>query len=127
MPLDRAALIIHLLVEGTGIRACQRLSGVSKSCILAILETAGQKCAKLPERKVKDLSVEYVQADEIWSYNFCKQINAKDPEHGDVYTFLAVDRKSKLIIAYHVGKRDTAGAYALLGDHTWSIEELLRS
>ncbi len=54
VPLDKAVQVLNLMVEGVGVRACQRLTGVSKSCILAILETASAKCARLLDRKVKD-------------------------------------------------------------------------
>ncbi len=114
VPMDKALQVLHLLVEGVGIRACERLTGINKKTVLAILEVAGRKCARLLDRKVRDVSVEFVQLDELWSFVNAKQINAKHPEHGDAYTFLAIDRKSKLIISHFVGKRDAFGAYSVM-------------
>src|SRR5688572_25625627 len=68
VPQEKAVQVLNLLVEGVGIRACERLTGVNKNTVLAILETAGRKCARLLNSKIKDLSVEFVQVDEIWSF-----------------------------------------------------------
>ena len=37
----KAFQAISLLVEGTGIRACERLTGLNRRTVLGILETAG--------------------------------------------------------------------------------------
>jgi IS1 family transposase len=114
--MEQAVQVLNLLVEDVGVRACHRLTGVSKSCILAILEVAGTKCARLLDRKIVGVAAEQIQIDEIWSYVHSKQINAKEPEHGDAYTFLAIDRYSKLIVSHYVGKRDERGASAIMRD-----------
>jgi transposase-like protein/IS1 family transposase len=107
-PLDKAVQIVAMLAEGVGIRATARLAGVHRDTVLAILEVIGEKCARLLDEKVRDVQVESVQADELFAFVYCKQYNnlSGDPERGEQYTFLAIDRRSKLILSYHVGKRD---------------------
>ena len=90
-----------------GIRAIQRITGLHQETILSILETVGQKAASFLDSKVRNLNVEHVQTDEIHSIVYSKQQNtpARDTERGEQYTFFAVDRESKLIINWLVGKR----------------------
>jgi transposase-like protein/IS1 family transposase len=114
---DKAFIVINLLCEGTGIRACERLAQLNRRTILGILETAGRKCAKLLDARVGNVQAEQVQVDELWSFVYCKQANAQPfTEHGDQYTFLAIDRDSKLIISHLVGIRSQQNAYAFMGD-----------
>lgn len=118
VPLAKAVQVVHLLVEGVGIRAASRLSGLHQQTVLNILEIAGDKCARLLDQKVRNVQVESVQADELWSYVYCKQnknIN-KDPDIGDQYTFLAIDQQSKLIISHLMGKRDYGTAFDFVRD-----------
>ena len=48
--------------------------------------------------------------DEIWSFVRCKEATKErtgsdDHEEGDSYCFLAMERTSKLILAWHLGRR----------------------
>lgn len=99
--------VVHLLCESMGIRAIERITGLNRRTVLNILETAGQKAAAFLDAKVRNVNAEFVQADEIHSIVYSKQQNtpAHDVERGEQYTFIAVDRKSKLIISSLVGKR----------------------
>jgi IS1 family transposase/transposase-like protein len=103
----RACQVAHLLCEGTGIRAASRLTGLDQETILNILEVAGQKAAALLDFQIRNVEVESVQCDEIFSYVFTKEFHNKlnNPEIGSQYTFLALDRKSKLIMSHYTGKR----------------------
>jgi transposase-like protein/IS1 family transposase len=118
VPMEKVTQTIHLLCEGMGIRAISRFTGLRQKTVLSILEMAGQKAAALLDRQIRDVEVESVQCDEIFSYVFCKEFNNKthDPEIGTQYTFLAVDRKSKLVMSHLVGKRDREGAESFMAD-----------
>jgi transposase-like protein/IS1 family transposase len=115
---DKSAQIAHFLVEGVGIRASARLSGLDESTVLNILESAGQHCARLLDQKVNGVKADFVELDELWSFIHCKEANVKEiwANHGDVYTFLATDRESKLIISHVVGRRTHENAYWFLRD-----------
>jgi IS1 family transposase len=62
--------------------------------------------------RVKDVPVEDVQADEVWGYVRCKEGTKErrgitDPEAGDAYCFIGLERHSKLVLAWHLGRRNT--------------------
>jgi IS1 family transposase len=103
----QAAQVVHLLCEGMGIRSIERFTQLNRRTVLGILETAGEKCTALLDAKIHDVAVESIQCDEMYSFVFCKEANNKtqDEELGEQYTFLAVDRKSKLILSHFIGKR----------------------
>jgi IS1 family transposase len=115
---QKAFQVVHLLAEGVGIRACERLTGLNRHTVLAILETAGQKCDRLLDAKIRNVRVEQVQVDEIWAFVHCKQARAEAfaHDHGDQFTYLAVERTSKLILSHFVGKRTKENCAIFLGD-----------
>ena len=100
------------------IRACERLTGLNRRTVLGILETAGQKCARLLDDRIRNVQVESIQCDELYAFVFCKEANnkLKRDDIGEQYTYLAVDRKSKLILSYHVGKRTPENTDAFMLD-----------
>jgi IS1 family transposase len=106
-PLEKAAQVVHLLCEGMGIRAIERFTQLNRRTVLSILEAAGEKCAALLDSKIRNVAVESIQCDEMYSFVFCKEPNNEfhQPDIGEQYTFLAVDRKSKLILSHCIGKR----------------------
>jgi IS1 family transposase/transposase-like protein len=111
-PLEKALLCLHLLVEGNSIRSIGRALGLEKKTIISLLLLAGQKAERLSQRLIRHIKVTDVQADEIWGFVFCKQKtkNRKyplDAEVGDVYCFVAIERQTKLVLAWHLGKRTT--------------------
>lgn len=114
----QAAQVVHLLCEGMGIRAIERFTQLNRRTVLGILEMAGQKAAAFQQAKVYAVSAALVQADEINSFVFSKQRNTpeSDTERGDQYTFLSIDKRSKLIINSLVGKRTRENAEQFMTD-----------
>src|SRR5437899_2474543 len=78
----------------------------------------GQGCATILDHKMRGLDCRGLQVDEIWGYVAKKQKRVLDDDPGlsDVWTFIALDRKSKLIPSYLVGKRDSYHANAFMED-----------
>lgn len=110
LPLDKAVLCLQLLVEGNSIHSTERITGVNRNTILDLLVLAGEKCERILNEKLKGLSVRDVQADEIWGYVGMKEKTKKiygltDSTLGDAYTFVAIERRTKLVIAWHLGRR----------------------
>lgn len=116
--MEKVVQTVHLLVEGMGIRAISRFTGLNQETVLNILEVAGQKAARLLDEQIRNVESESIQCDEIFSYVFTKGYNNKtnDPERGTQYTYLAIDRKTKLIISHLVGKRHRSFAEAFMVD-----------
>jgi IS1 family transposase len=121
LPPEKRAQILHLLVEGSPMRAISRVTDVSINTVTKLLEDAGTACAAHHDEKVRNVHSRRLQCDEIWQFNFCKKVKlptAKNaPEKaGDVWTWTAIDVDSKLIVSYLTGDRDGAHALELIGD-----------
>lgn len=64
-------------------------------------------------RVIVNVPVKDVQCDEIWGYVYKKEAHklpgeANDKTIGDAYSFVAIERKSKLILNFALGRRDQA-------------------
>lgn len=110
LAFDKALLVLQLLVEGCSVRTTERITGVGKRAILSLLVLAGERCERLMEKKLRNVTVSDVQADEIWAYVGMKEKTKKrkgkdETTLGDAYTFVAFERESKLILAWHLGRR----------------------
>jgi transposase-like protein/IS1 family transposase len=111
LPKEKVLLILHLLVEGNSIRSTARIADVEKRTVINLMLTAGEHCEKLLESHIRNVKVADVQCDEIWTYVAKKEAHkrpseANEREIGDAYTFIGIERHSKLILAWHLGKRD---------------------
>jgi IS1 family transposase len=79
----------------------------------------GNGCARLLDEKMRDLTCNYLQFDEIWGFIGKKQKHLMvddDPTKGDVWTFCAIDSETKIVPAYRVGKRNHQTANAFVSD-----------
>jgi IS1 family transposase len=121
--LDRQARvqILHMLCEGTSIRAITRVTGVSKNTVVKLLVDAGHVCAEYQDRAFRNLRCRRVQVDEIWSFVYAKAKNVPTataaPEGaGSVWTWTAIDADTKLVLSWLVGGRDAEYAAAFIND-----------
>lgn len=110
LPLDKALQCLNMLLEGCSLRSVSRLTGVHKQTIMDMLVIAGERCEKLMTDRIKGVAVKDVEADEIWGFVGCKnrhKLNKgiTDPKVGDAYTFVGIERNTKLILAWHLGER----------------------
>ncbi len=113
--------VLTALVNGNGASAASRITGVHRDTIGRFGFAVGVGCERLHDRLVRDLSCPLVDMDEQHSWCSKRQVHV-DPEHDDVsrvgerWTWAAICRVSRLIIAWHVGKRDAVSAEALVRD-----------
>ena len=116
----KRAQVIHCLVEGNSIRATVRLTGTAKNTVTKLLVEIGQRCQAFHDRNVRHVSARRVQCDEIWSFVGAKAKNVpeekKDSGMGDVWTWVAVDADSKLVISFLCGGRDAGWANEFMKD-----------
>ncbi len=112
--------IIHCLVEGNSIRSTVRLTGAAKNTVTKLLVEVGEKCQEFHDKHVRRVSARRVQCDEIWSFVGAKAKNVpeekKDSGMDDVWTWVAVDADSKLIVSYLCGGRDAGWANDFMKD-----------
>lgn len=109
--LEKAETCLKLMLEGMSVRSIQPVTGLHQETILNLLILAGQRCEKLMRERIKNVPVNDVEADEIWGFvgmkNRAKMFRQlSDPTVGDAYTFVGIERNSRLILAWHLGQRD---------------------
>lgn len=103
-------MVVKMLAEGVGIRAIARLTGLNKNTVLNVLETAGQHCGELLNARLVNLQVSNIEIDEVFGFVNRLEMNTdpdnpNDQMYGDQYCFLAMERASKLVVHYEIGKR----------------------
>lgn len=113
--------ILHMLCEGSAMRAIARITGVSINTVTKLLVDAGNACSAYHDEHVRNVKAKRVQCDEIWSFCYSKQKNVasakrQDLAYGDVWTWTAIDAGSKLVISYLSGGRDSSYAMGLMDD-----------
>ena len=123
LPLDKALSVLHHLVEGCSIRSTERITGVEKRTILNLFLLVGERCEKLLEDRIQGIPVKDVQCDEIWCFVGMKektkgkkrlQWDSYEQERslGDAYTFVAIERHTKLVLTWHLGRRTFEDTWA---------------
>ncbi|WP_437588353.1 IS1 family transposase [Sorangium sp. So ce1000] len=121
LPAERRLEVLAALVNGTSIRAAERMTGVHRDTIGRFARAIGEGCARLHDRMVRDLTCPLVDIDEQHSWCKVRQKQLDPAKHsavemGEQWTWAAICRTSKLVIAWHVGKRDQESADALVED-----------
>lgn len=108
---EKQASIVALLCEGMGIRPLERALDVHRDTVMRLGREVGEGYSHLHNKLMVGLKPERLELDEAWSFVHTKQARLEDgdpKDHGDQYSFIAMDSDSKAIIAYHVGKRNKA-------------------
>lgn len=118
LSLHKRCQILQLLVEGNSIRGCSRIADVSTSTVLKLLVDVGKACVIFHSQTIKRIRAKRVQCDEMWSFVYNKQKNKKDSksETGDVWTWVAIDQDTKLVISFYTGLRDLNAAKIFIND-----------
>ena len=102
-------------------RAASRVADVSINTVTKLLIDAGSACAAHHDETVRGVRAERIECDEIWAFCYSKKKNvaqatAAPPEAGDIWTWTAFDRDSKMILSYRVGDRSGEMAMAFMAD-----------
>jgi IS1 family transposase len=121
LSLEKRVRVISALMEGAGVNATARMTGVSKPTILKLVVDLGTVCAAYHDDHVRNVNSKRVQVDEVWAFVHCKQKNvarAKAPpvDAGDLWCWTGIDADSKLIVSWLVGGRDSQYAMTFMDD-----------
>lgn len=121
LPIEKRTQILQMLCEGSSMRAISRIADVSINTVTKALVDAGNACAKFHDENVRGVKAQHVQCDEIWSFCYAKAKNvatakAAPAGAGDVWTWTALDRDTKLIVSYLIGGRDAGYAMEFMDD-----------
>lgn len=118
---EKRRQVISALVEGNGIRATVRMTGVSKNTIAKLIVELGAACSEHLNKALVNLNCKRIQCDEIWSFCYAKEKNVPAEERGqfgfgDVWTWVGMDADSKLIVSWLVAGRDAGSAHFFIQD-----------
>jgi IS1 family transposase len=114
---EKKIMAVSMLAEGNSIRSIERMTGVHRDTIMRLGVRVGEGCAKIMDTKMRGLSCQQIEVDEIWGFIGAKRKNARRVgAYGDVWTFIALDSESKLIPSFVVGKRDMYHARVFMDD-----------
>ena len=121
LPSEKRAQALQMMAEGISLRAMTRLTGISRTTLIKLLEDAGQAFSEYQDRVLVNLPCKRVQVDEAWAFCYAKQKNVPTakaaPEGaGDIWTWVGLDADTKLVASFHVGSRDSEAARTFIDD-----------
>jgi len=106
--IEKEELLRRLLLERLSLRAIARVLQVSLGWLVPRIQQFWQQVPQeLPVGKLEqaELVLYGLEADEMWSY-----VGAKD---SPVWLWLAVERRSSLVVGFHIGERNQESALGL--------------
>ncbi len=116
---DRKVAIIHALCNGMSLRAASRTFNTHRTAIQNLLVRVGANCERLMAEHMRNVDSRYLELDELWT--FCGRKERRltpeqklNPGLGDQYVFIAIDRETKVIPAWALGKRTNQTALEFL-------------
>jgi IS1 family transposase len=121
LPSEKRAQVLQMMAEGVSLRAITRMTGISRTTLLKLLEDAGQAFSEYQDRVLVNLPCKRIQVDEAWAFCYAKQKNVPTakaaPEGaGDIWTWVGLDADTKLVASFHVGSRDSEAAMTFMDD-----------
>lgn len=123
LAMDKTILALRMLLEGNSVRSTERLLDIHRDTIIKTMVAVGRQCAEFLAKTVRGVPVDDVEADEIWGFVGCKQRTKErhkySDECGDCWTYVAMERTTKLVLCHHVSKRTTDNTF----EFAWKLEE----
>jgi IS1 family transposase len=123
LPVKDAKLALRLLLEGGSIRSTERITGIHRDTICRLIVRFGDACRDFLDERMKGLTLTHLQFDEQWTYIAKKQsrLTAQQRESccdvGDIYyLWTCIDRKTKLMPSFLIGKRSADNARRFMMD-----------
>ena len=116
IPMDKAVQCLKLLLDGISIRACERFIGISRNTLCDLILNLGERCQLFLAERLDSIPVADVQCDEVWSFVGKKERTKRqqkdfDPAKGDAYCYIGIERSTKLIVSFLLGKRNEYDTY----------------
>lgn len=112
--------IVAALVEGMSLRSVSRMTGIARNTITKLLVDLGEACMRYHDVHVRNVRVRRLQCEEIWAYVGAKAKNVqpakKEIGWGDVWTWVALDADTKLVVSYLIGGRGADWAHDFMED-----------
>jgi transposase-like protein len=121
LAIDQKTKILHTLVEGNSIRSTEQLAGHHRDTIMRLLVKVGKQAESVLNSTIKNIKANHIQIDEAWIFVGKKRKNLILEESfnrklGTQFVFVAMDRYTKLILSFKLGKRELKTAVPFIND-----------
>jgi transposase-like protein len=107
------------------IRAIERITSIHRDTIMRLGVRVGNACEAMLDEKMRNLECSQIQVDEIWGFVAKKQSSVGPEDNrdavGSMWTFVALDRETKLVPSFLVGKRDFMNSQLFMHDLATTI------
>jgi len=119
---ERQLAVLNLLVEGSSIRAAERITGIHRDTICRLAVKFGTKCRDFLDENMRNLKLRHIEVDEQWTFVGKKQSRLTTDERaergniGDMYLWIGVDQDTKLVPTFALGKRSADMARRFMVD-----------
>lgn len=120
--LNDAKLALRLLVEGNSVRGTARITSLDKKTLLKLTVLFGDACKRFMDREMRGLTLTHLEFDEQWTWVARKQSRlttterAESSDVGDVYIWTCIDKETKLMPSFMLGKRSADNARRFMMD-----------
>jgi IS1 family transposase len=97
------------------------MTGAAKDTVTKLLCDVGDACDAYQYANLRNLQCARIQCDEVWSFCYAKERNLKRELRGtdgvgDIWTWTAIDPDTKLMVTWHLGKRNRDDAWHFIRD-----------
>jgi IS1 family transposase len=121
LSIEHQAQVIKTLCEGNSIRSTARITDTAINTVVTLLRKTGAACLGYQDKTLRNLTCKRIECDEIWNFCYAKEKNVPEDKkgqfgYGDIWTFVAIDADSKLILSWLIGKREIEDAYEFAKD-----------
>ncbi len=117
LSMREATTALGMMLEGMSLRAIHRLTGIDRETLGDLILVVGENCQALLD-SLEGIEATDVEADEIWSFVGLKEKRRVDrnrsPELGDSWCWIAIEASTKMVLAHHVGERDSESCWAFM-------------
>src|SRR5690242_10136534 len=119
---EKQLQVLHLLVEGSSIRATERITGVHRDTICRLIVKFGDACREWLDKQMQGLTIRHSELDEQWTYVGKKQARLTVDEkqtaydEGDIYLWVGIDQDTRLVPTFALGKRSADMARRFMVD-----------
>ncbi len=122
IPVESAKLVLNLLTQGMSIRATERTTGVDRNTICKLVVLFGDACKRFLDERMRGLKLAHLEFDEQWTFVAKKQgrltmiERAESHDVGDVYLWTCIEKTTKLMPSFLIGKRSADNARRFMCD-----------
>lgn len=119
LPMEKRVVVAAALADGVSMRGTERLTGVTRQTIGALLLRLGDGAVRLHDALMHDLTCDVLEFDEVWAFVGVKEGHRDDAhpeEFGDAYTFVGLDATSRAVVSHLTDKRSAQAATAFAAD-----------